>query len=241
MDQSGSDPYSLYSVGQQAGLPQTPMNNGYQQQQQYQQYQQGSPYGGGGGGRGGGRGRGRGRQSRGGGGGWGGGGGGGGMASSGSMQEDRQRADEERARRVRERIYKMGETDNGEDFFPQSDLFTIKKWIEEEGRKGNAQEQMILKAFRVMVTEQPHKTPLVAALLGFLILSPEGQRSTRADDGDNAMSGSSQELPESLGVKIAKDLVKAFRSHLHSRLWRNVRLSVSGPASSDITKLSSPY
>jgi nuclear cap-binding protein subunit 1 len=147
------------------------------------------------------------------------------------MQEDRQRADEERARRVRERIYKMGETDNGEDFFPQSDLFTIKKWIEEEGRKGNAQEQMILKAFRVMVTEQPHKTPLVAALLGFLIISPEGQRSSRADDGDNAMSGSSSDIPESLGVKIGKDLVKAFRSHLHSRLWRNVRLSVSGLAS----------
>ncbi|CAO1613652.1 unnamed protein product [Jaminaea pallidilutea] len=210
--------------------------------------------GGGGGGYGGGGGRGgRGRPRRGGGrqsygGGHGGMGGGGG---GGYNEMDRMRAEEERNRRVREKLFKMGETSaEEEDFFPQSDLFTLKRWVEDEAAKGAAQEQVICNAFRVMVTEQPHKHALVAALLGFLIISPEarkkesgastasglprkpgaasaGEEATVAatEEADAAMENGSHD-DDSLGLRIARDLVKGFRSHLHSRLWRNVRLSL---------------
>lgn len=222
------DPYFVYNGTSQAhqdGGGGAPYQAQPMQQQSYNAgYQQGfgggrgglSRFGGGGGSR---RGRGR-------------GGGGGNYNSGGYGQSsggyDHQRDTEERARRIKEKLYKMGETNNdGEDFFPQSDLFTLKRWIEDEAAKGKAQEETILNAFRVMVCEQPHKTPLTAALLGFLIISPDNKR--KQADGSDAveLSGGSESQPESLGIRISKDLVKAFRSHLHSRLWRNVRLSVS--------------
>lgn len=142
----------------------------------------------------------------------------------------------------------MGETNEGDDdFYPQSDLFTLKRWIEDEARKGAAHEGTILHAFQVMVTEQPHKVSLVAALLGFLIISPESRKQQApqtASAAPNPIPGlppkpvSTQETVaenesevetaegDSLGLRIARELVKSFRSHLHSRLWRNVRLSL---------------
>ncbi|CAO1625948.1 unnamed protein product [Parajaminaea phylloscopi] len=255
----GNDPYSIYNQPQgsqhpglggppPAHLPPVPSApvGGYQGHSSggYQN-SHGSPYGGGGG-YGAGRGRGRGRyggprRSGGGGPGGYGGGGGGGM----SAEQDRARAEEERARRVRERLFKIGETNQGEeDFYPQSDLFTLKRWVEEEARKSPAHEDVILRSFQVMVTEQPHKTPLVAALLAFLIISPEAPKQTQQSTGGGGAAaipglpskpdsdGAVQERPadrgdadgDTLGLRIARDLVKTFRSHLHSRLWRNVRL-----------------
>ncbi|CAO1628956.1 unnamed protein product [Sympodiomycopsis kandeliae] len=202
------------------GAAASPMYNSYQNQQP--QFHQGG--GGGGGGYGSpygspyrGRGRGRGGPRRSGGGG--GGHGGWGMTA----EQDRQKQEEERARRVRERLFKIADTTpEEEEFYPQSDLFTLKKWIEEEAAKGHTQNETILKAFRVMVTEQPHKTPLIAALLGFLIISP-GSSSAAPANGDESAA---DELPASLGIRIAKDLVQAFRSHVHAREWRNIRLSL---------------
>lgn len=135
-----------------------------------------------------------------------------------SAEQDRQKAEEERARRVREKLFRMADaSQEEEEFYPQSDLFTIKKWIEDEAAKGPTHQETILAAFAVMVTEQPHKTPLVAALLAFLVISPDSRRSDQEDGASNT---------ESLGIKIARHLAQAFRSHVHSRLWRNIRLSL---------------
>ncbi|PWN30717.1 hypothetical protein BDZ90DRAFT_229719 [Jaminaea rosea] len=245
-----NDPHGMYSGGgswgnpqQQQGypafLPPNPMQ-GHQQQHQQQQGYPSQSYGGGGGGRGRRYGGGGPRRNAGGGGGY-----GGSPYTAGMNDHDRQRAEEERARRVREKLYKIAESAKpaneaegapaaiqDDDFYPQSDLFTLKKWIEEEAKRGPQHEAVVLQAFRVMVTEQPHKTPLIAALLGFLILSPDvqsrGMDDTAAMDGENGngASSSTSSEQETLGIKIGRDLVKAFRSHLHSRLWRNVRLSL---------------
>lgn len=226
-----NDPHGLYgerSWGAPSLPPNPMMNAGYPPQS----------YGGGGGGGGGRRYGGGGRRSH-----------GGYNANSpytsGMSDYDRQRADEERARRVREKLYKIAESTaknpqaaqdgqapssamHDDDFYPQSDLFTLKKWIEEEAKRGPHHEATVLQAFRVMVTEQPHKTPLIAALLGFLILSPEakGRSEDVAMDSGHGASSSSSSDGETLGLRIARNLVKTFRSHLHSRLWRNVRLSL---------------
>lgn len=202
-------------MGDMSGAAGSPMYAPYQNQ--HPQFHQGggggygspygSPYRG--------RGRGRGGPRRSGGGGH---GGGWGMTA----EHDRQKQEEERARRVRERLFKIADTTSEEeDFYPQSDLFTLKKWIEEEAGKGHTQNETVLKAFRVMVTEQPHKTPLIAALLGFLIISP-GSSAAPSNGDDSSADG----VPASLGIRIAKDLVQAFRSHVHAREWRNIRLSL---------------
>lgn len=232
----GFDPYQNMGGGGGGGY-----HNGYngmaapmyhqQQQPMMMMMQQQQGWGGGGSPYGsphrGGRGRGRGgggRRS-------GGGGGGGGWGMS--AEHDRQKAEEERARRVREKLYKIadptgddGGNANNEDadFYPQSDLFTLKKWIEDEAAKGSTQRETVLKAFRVMVTEQPHKTPLIAALLAFLVISPSNRddhEQHTSEDADAATTAA-----QSLGVQIAKDLVQAFRSHVHGRMWRNIRLSL---------------
>ncbi|EST06805.1 MIF4G-like, type 2 [Kalmanozyma brasiliensis GHG001] len=174
-----------------------------------------------------------GRQSGGGGGGGGyyqgarGGGGGGGYQQQQPSVEQRE---ENRIRYIRSQLFKLGEE---KDFHPPSDLLKMARWIEDKATDGI---EPITGAFRVMVTEQPHKTPLIAALIGFLCLSqqskpaaPPPRNPDDADldaDQDQEMAAAPSSDPDSLGITIVKDLVKAFRSYLDARLWRNTRLSL---------------
>ncbi len=82
-----------------------------------------------------------------------------------------------------------------------------------------------------MVTEQPHKTPLIAALIGFLCLSQPSSANNRpkheeATDDQDMPPAEGIAPSDSVGILIVKDLVKAFRSYLDARLWRNTRLSL---------------
>ncbi|SNX87969.1 related to 80 kDa nuclear cap binding protein [Melanopsichium pennsylvanicum] len=158
----------------------------------------------------------------------GGGGGGGGYHQQQQQQQQQHSAEqreENRVRHIRSQLFKLGED---KDFHPPSDLLKMARWIEDKAADGT---EPITNAFRVMVTEQPHKTPLVAALIGFLCLQqqPKPAPPRNPDDDDVDQHDSMQLEPaqaDSLGIVIVKDLVKAFRSYLDARLWRNTRLTL---------------
>ncbi|GAK67578.1 uncharacterized protein PAN0_019c5806 [Moesziomyces antarcticus] len=145
------------------------------------------------------------------------------------QQSDEQRI-ENRIRYIRSHLFKLGE-DN--DFHPPSDLLKMARWINDKANDGL---DPITAAFRVMVTEQPHKIPLIAALIGFLCLQPNADparsRQHPAHDGhDDANTPlednhATAEPAQSIGLLIVNDLIKAFRSYLDARLWRNTRLSL---------------
>ncbi|SPO31731.1 related to 80 kDa nuclear cap binding protein [Ustilago trichophora] len=155
-------------------------------------------------------------------GGRGGGGGGGGY----QQQQSAEQREENRIRYIRSQLFKLGEE---KDFHPPSDLLKMARWIEDKSADGV---EPITAALRVMVTEQPHKTPLIAALIGFLCLSQQQSKPapTRIPDVDTEedqdMNRGEASESDSIGITIVKDLVKAFRSYLDARLWRNTRLSL---------------
>ncbi|CDR99104.1 related to 80 kDa nuclear cap binding protein [Sporisorium scitamineum] len=154
-------------------------------------------------------------------------GGGGGGYHQQQHQAVEQR-EENRIRYIRSQLFKLGEE---KDFHPPSDLLKMARWIEDKSADGV---EPIIASFRVMVTEQPHKTPLIAALIGFLCLSHQTKAPTAAAadpsyaqvEGDQAQDALSADKPDSVGITIVKDLVKAFRTYLDARLWRNTRLSL---------------
>ncbi|KAK0546340.1 Nuclear cap-binding protein subunit 1 [Tilletia horrida] len=136
-------------------------------------------------------------------------------------------------------------------FHPPSELMQIARWIEEQvgamaQPSGGAPESSsrqsdvdsICRAFRIITTEQPYKTSLTAALLGYLIISPKGQPPKLSQASDPSVIVSNKALPEvdveeerkmlaqSIGAVVLRDLVKAFRVWLDARLWRNVRLTL---------------
>lgn len=153
-----------------------------------------------------------------------GGGGGGGYQQQSQSAEQRE---ENRIRYIRSQLFKLGEE---KDFHPPSDLLKMARWIEDKAADGV---EPITAAFRVMVTEQPHKTPLIAALIGFLCLSQLSKPAPRQSEAEQQPQDEDQDMPaseaaeaDSVGLTIVKDLVKAFRSYLDARLWRNTRLSL---------------
>lgn len=148
--------------------------------------------------------------------------GGDGGAQPPHQQPPTERREENRIRYIRSQLFKLGEE---KDFHPPSDLLKLARWIEDKSQDGI---DATTSAFRIMVTEQPHKIPLIAALIGFLCLS---QPSKPAAASNNEINPEEQEFSsttesDSLGITIVKDLVKAFRSYLDARLWRNTRLSL---------------
>ena len=154
-----------------------------------------------------------------------GGGGGGGYQHHHHQQPSSlEQREENRIRYIRSHLFKLGEET---DFHPPSDLLKMARWIEDKSADGL---EPITAAFRIMVTEQPHKIPLVAALIGFLCLShqskPVPTPAQSRDDADQSLDSSITNEPESVGILIVRDLVKAFRSYLDARLWRNTRLSL---------------
>ncbi|CCF48769.1 hypothetical protein NDA14_006860 [Ustilago hordei] len=156
---------------------------------------------------------------------------GGGRGGGGDQHQSQsaEQREENRIRHIRSQLFKLGEE---KDFHPPSDLLKMARWIEDKASDGV---EPITAAFRVMVTEQPHKTPLIAALIGFLCLSQQAKSLQRQAESDQQpeLSDQDQEMPatettesDSVGITIVKDLVKAFRSYLDARLWRNTRLSL---------------
>ncbi|KAE8211404.1 hypothetical protein CF327_g4840 [Tilletia walkeri] len=141
-----------------------------------------------------------------------------------------------------------------EPFHPPSELMQIARWIEEqagslssaatsagEGAEPSARQldvDSVCRAFRIITIEQPYKTSLTAALIGFLVISPKGQAPKLGQAVDPSVVVSNKALPEvdkeeerkvlgqSIGAVILRDLVKAFRTWLDARLWRNVRLTL---------------
>lgn len=108
-------------------------------------------------------------------------------------------------RQIHQSLYQLGEV---ERFEPQHELPRAAHWIE-----GQAVEHpdAVFTAFRVMVTEQPHKMALTAALVGQLTLAP-----------------STHEGIATLGGRILDDLIHAYEDYVAAHAWRNVRLSVRG-------------
>lgn len=92
-------------------------------------------------------------------------------------------------------------------------------------RDGLADHCAITISFRV--TEQPHKTGLTAALIGFLYLSPGNRSKNPVESEDHAVNGGDSDAKESssnVGLYLVTDLIATFRNDLDARLWRNVRL-----------------
>lgn len=87
--------------------------------------------------------------------------------------------------------------------------------------------------FAHRITEQPHKLPLNAALLGYLLLAPAAKKSDRKDTDGSASADKAADAEkksdeeQNIGEVLLKDLIRAYRSWLDARMWRNVRLSVS--------------
>ncbi|PKI84157.1 Nuclear cap-binding protein subunit 1 [Malassezia vespertilionis] len=110
--------------------------------------------------------------------------------------------------RTQQSLFQMGDADM---FDSVVELPKIAYWLEAQAAESPA---AVFFAFRVMATEQPHKTPLIAALLGQMVLSP----SNLLQDGDIDTS------VKSLGMRIVDDLMPAFTDALEAHYWRNARL-----------------
>lgn len=104
-------------------------------------------------------------------------------------------------RQIQHSLFQLGD---GEEFEPAHELPRAAAWLE-----GQAVEfpDAIFAAFRVMTTEQPHKAPLIAALVGQLALAP------------GALDGTA-----TLGARILNDLLHAYEDYCAGHYWRNMRL-----------------
>lgn len=114
---------------------------------------------------------------------------------------------ESATRNVHQSLFRLGD---GEGFDCAAELPRVARWLETQVLD---LPEAVFSAFRFMVTEQPHKTPLIAALVGVLTLAPG---SARQDDPQ-----------PTLGLRIATDLVGAFADDVARHHWRNVRLYVA--------------
>lgn len=146
--------------------------------------------------------------------------------------------EEDYKRRVRNSLFRLGDVREGsnEEFHPPSELFRMKEFLDQSIIRGGQYYDTVVHSFKVMSTEQPHKTPLTAALLGFLFLQPvaandqaeEDQRDKGADENASGWDAKPEEresIPASNGgAKVVRDLIAAFRNDLDARLWRNARL-----------------
>lgn len=170
--------------------------------------------------------------------GWGGGGGGGGgryyggQRGSGYEQHPRDVYDGEEynQRRLRDTLFRLGDATEGssESFHPPSELFRLKEYIEHETIHSAKSYATVMSAFKIMATEQPHKIPLTAALLGFLVLS-SSVRPDRPALAESTEAAEDQDMEvdrplSNTGLQLVRDLLTTFRTDLDARHWRNVRL-----------------
>ncbi|WFD43909.1 Nuclear cap-binding protein subunit 1 [Malassezia psittaci] len=118
--------------------------------------------------------------------------------------EEQERWQRESAvRQIQQSLYQLGDVDQ---FDAASELPRAAAWLEKQSMD---LPDAIFTAFRVMITEQPHKLPLTAALLGQLTLFP-----------------SAQEQTTTLGSRILDDLFHAYQDYVAAHAWRNLRLSL---------------
>ncbi|WFD35280.1 Nuclear cap-binding protein subunit 1 [Malassezia cuniculi] len=111
---------------------------------------------------------------------------------------------EQATRNIHQSLFRLGEIDT---FDSAAELPRIAHWLEAQVID---LPEAVFSAFRFMVTEQPHKTPLTAALVGVLTLAPG---SFRAEDPQ-----------PTLGMRVANDLAAALVDDVARHHWRNVRL-----------------
>lgn len=110
-------------------------------------------------------------------------------------------------RNIHQSLFRFGEVNA---FDSAAELPRVARWLETQVLD---LPEAVFSAFRFMVTEQPHKTPLVAALVGHLALAPGA---FRAEDPQ-----------PTLGIRIVRDVITAFSDDLARHHWRNVRLSLA--------------
>lgn len=109
------------------------------------------------------------------------------------------------ARQIHMSLFQLGEVDA---FDAASELPKVCAWLETQAAEFPT---VVLSAFRIMTTEQPHKLPLTAAVVGHLALAP-GQAPT-------------SEAP-SLGMRIVDFMIGGFLHDLEAHYWRNLRLTL---------------
>ena len=83
-------------------------------------------------------------------------------------------------RRVHQSLFQLGHV---EQFDSVAEIPKVCAWLEEQAQEFPA---AVLSAFRIMATEQPHKTALTAALIAHLVLAPSAQS---LNDPDNKTLG----------------------------------------------------
>lgn len=108
-------------------------------------------------------------------------------------------------RRVHQSLFQLGHV---EQFDSVAEIPKVCAWLEEQAQEFPA---AVLSAFRIMATEQPHKTALTAALIAHLVLAPSTQS---LNDPEN----------KTLGMRVLDHLVHMFGQDVDAHYWRNARL-----------------
>lgn len=145
--------------------------------------------------------------------GWGrgrGGRGGGGRRFSGPPPSA-ERTREMAAQQLQQSLFRLGDADA---FNAVEELPRVARWLHAQSFEFP---EAVYSALRIMVTEQPHKIPLTAALVGILVLE--------APPAPPAPEGAPQP-PASLGKRILTNLITGFERDLDAHYWRNVRLEL---------------
>lgn len=110
----------------------------------------------------------------------------------------------EATRQIHQSLFHLG---SAEGFDCATEIPKVCAWLEEQAVEFPI---AVLSAFRIMATEQPHKTALTAALIAHLVLAP-GPRSTA--DGK-----------ASLGLRVLDHFIHMFGQDVDAHYWRNARL-----------------
>lgn len=108
-------------------------------------------------------------------------------------------------RQIHQSLFQFGEAE-GIDI--TSEIPKVCAWLENQAVEFP---MAVLSAVRIMVTEQPHKTALTAALMGHLALSP---------------THSPTDTSKTLGMRMVDHLAQLFVQDIEAHYWRHVRLTL---------------
>ena len=110
----------------------------------------------------------------------------------------------EATRHIHQSLFHLG---SDEGFQSAVEIPKVCAWLEAQALEFPV---AVLSAFRIMATEQPHKTALTAAMIAHLVLKP-GANSTESGKA-------------SLGMRVMDHLIHMFGQDVDAHYWRNARL-----------------
>lgn len=131
----------------------------------------------------------------------------------GAYGPPRDHAQAEATRHIHQSLFQLGEQPG---FDAVHEIPKVCAWLESQAIDWP---DAVLSAIRVMATEQPHKTALVAALIAHTALAPSDAKAAEAPEAGTT-------VPPALGARLIDYLAQSLADDAEAHYWRQLRLTL---------------